>query len=74
MADNDVPGAWPIWAVGTRLAGFMKGITKHCYKQNIKTLGLMVSEKIVYVFPHYNPMGAICCHGNQSSDRPWPET
>ena len=18
-------------------------------------------------FPHYNPMGAICCHGNQSS-------
>ena len=19
-------------------------------------------------FPYYNPMGAICCHGNQSSD------
>ena len=19
-------------------------------------------------YPHYNPMGAICCHGNQSSD------
>ena len=19
-------------------------------------------------FPHYNPMGAICCHGHQSSD------
>ena len=19
-------------------------------------------------FPHFNPMGAICCHGNQSSD------
>ena len=19
-------------------------------------------------FPNYNPMGAICCHGNQSSD------
>ena len=19
-------------------------------------------------FPHYSPMGAICCHGNQSSD------
>ena len=19
-------------------------------------------------FPHYNPIGAICCHGNQSSD------
>ena len=22
----------------------------------------------VFTFPHYNPMGAICCHGNQSSD------
>ena len=22
-------------------------------------------------FPHYNPMGAICCHGNQSSDPTW---
>ena len=25
-------------------------------------------------FPHYNSMGAICCHGNQSSDPTWPET
>ena len=25
-------------------------------------------------FPHYNPMGAICCHGNQSSDQIWPKT
>ena len=25
-------------------------------------------------FPHYNPMGAICCHGNQSSDPIWPKT
>ena len=24
-------------------------------------------------FPHYNPMGAICCHGNQSSDPIWPK-
>ena len=23
------PGAWPIWAPGIRLAGFMKGVTKH---------------------------------------------
>ena len=51
MADNDAPGAWPIWVPGTRLAGFMKGITKHCWTQNIKALGLMVSEKIFYVFP-----------------------
>ena len=25
-------------------------------------------------FTHYNPMGAICCHGNQSSDPIWPKT
>ena len=25
-------------------------------------------------FPHYNPMGAICCNGNQSSDLIWPKT
>ena len=25
-------------------------------------------------FPHYNPMRAICCHGNQSSNPIWPKT
>ena len=25
-------------------------------------------------FLHYNPMGAICCHGNQSSDPILPKT
>ena len=25
-------------------------------------------------FPHYIPMGAIRCHGNQSSDSIWPKT
>ena len=25
-------------------------------------------------FPHYNSMGSICCHGNQSSDPIWPKT
>ena len=24
--------------------------------------------------PHYNPMGAICCHGNQSSNPIWSKT
>ena len=24
--------------------------------------------------PHYNIMGAICCHGHQSSDPIWPKT
>ena len=25
-------------------------------------------------FPHYNPMGAVGCHGNQSSNTIWPKT
>ena len=25
-------------------------------------------------FPHYNPMGPICCHGNQSSNPTWSKT
>ena len=25
-------------------------------------------------FPHYNPTGAICCHGNQGSDPILPKT
>ena len=25
-------------------------------------------------FPHYKPMGAIGCHGHQSSDQIWPKT
>ena len=53
MADNDVPGAWPIWTPGLRLAGIIKGLTKHCFTQNIKVLGLMVSEKKIFftLFP-----------------------
>ena len=46
MADNDAPGARQIWTPGSRLAGIIKGLNKHCFTQNIKALGLMVSEKI----------------------------
>ena len=45
MADNEAPAAWPIWTPGSRLAGIIKGLTKHCFTQNTKALGLMVSEK-----------------------------
>ena len=50
MADNDAPGAWPILTPGSQLAGIIKGLTKHCFTQNIKALGLMVSEKIFFTF------------------------
>ena len=45
MADNDAPCAWPIWTQGSRLVGIIKGLTKHCFIQNMKALGLMLSEK-----------------------------
>ena len=56
MADNDAPRAWPIWTPGSRLAGIIKGLTKHCFAQNIKALGLMVSETKIFVtfFPIIN--------------------
>ena len=51
MADNNGPRAGPVWTPGARLAGFIKTTTIHCYTQNMKALGLVVSEKIFYVFP-----------------------
>ena len=30
--------------------------------------------KIFLCFSHCKSMGAICCHGNQSSDPTWPKT
>ena len=46
------PWAGPFLTPGAQLAGFIKRTTTHCYIQNIKALGLVVSEReIFYVFP-----------------------
>ena len=59
MADNDAPGARPIWTPGSRLAGIIKGLVKHCFTQNIKALGLMVGEKKIFLrFSYYKSMEA----------------
>ena len=72
---HDTPGAGPVWTPGAWLAGFIKRTTRHCYTQNMKALGLVVSEKKIFLcFSHCKSMGAICCHGNQSSDPTWPKT
>ena len=56
MVDNDMPGVWPIWTPGAPLAGFIKRITIYCYKQNMKALGLVVSEKKIFLcFTHDAP-------------------
>ena len=50
---HDAPGAGPVWTPWARLAGFMKRTTRHCYTQNMKALGLVISENknFFYVFP-----------------------
>ena len=45
-----------IWSPGAWLAGFIKGITKHCYIKNIKDLGLMVSEMKFLCSSYYKSM------------------
>ena len=60
MANNDAFRAWPIWTPGSRLAGIIKGLPKHCFTQNIKVLGLMLSEKKIFfnLFSYYKSMEA----------------
>ena len=45
---DDMRGAWPVWTPGAPLVGFIKRNTIHCYKQNMKALGLVVSEKKIF--------------------------
>ena len=42
MADIDAPGVW--------LAGYIKGTTKHCYIQNIESLGLVLWRRSFFIF------------------------
>ena len=46
---HDAHGVGPVWTPGARLAGFIKRITIHCYTQNMKALGLVVSEKKIFL-------------------------
>ena len=49
---HDTPGVGPAWTPGAWLAGFLAGFIKrttlHCYTQNMKALGLVVSEKRIF--------------------------
>ena len=72
---HDAPRVGPVWTPGAWLARFIKRTTIHCYTQNMKALGRVVLEKKIFLcFSHCKSMGAICCHGNQSSNPTWPKT
>ena len=47
---HDTPGAGPVWTPAARLAGFIKRTTIHRYTQEMKALGLVVSEKKIFFF------------------------
>ena len=59
---HDDPGAGPVWTPGARLAefiaGFIKRTTIHCYTQNMKSLGFVVSEKKIFKVFSYDAPGA----------------
>ena len=57
MFFHDAPRTCPVWTPGAWLAGFIKWTTIHCYRQNMKALGLVVSEKIFLCFSHCKSMG-----------------
>ena len=60
-----------IWTPGARLAGFIKRNTIYCLKQNMKALGLVVSEKKIFFlnFPHDPPgQGPYGPHGHGWQD------
>ena len=50
--------AGPVWTPGARLAGFIKRNTIYGYKQNMKVLGLVVSEKMIFLCFAHDPPGA----------------
>ena len=47
---HDAPGVGFIRTQGAQLAGFMKRTTRHCYTQNMIAVGLVVSEKKIFMF------------------------
>ena len=47
-----------MWTTGAQLAGFIKRNTIYCYTRNMKALGLVVSEKKIFLCSTHDPPGA----------------
>ena len=61
----------PIWPNFELVRDVMNVLLTCKYEEDpIKNEG----ARVLTTFPHYNPMGAIRCHGHQSSDPIWPNT
>ena len=61
----------PIWPNLEHVRDVMDVLVTCKYEEDpIKNEG----ARVLTTFPHYNPMGAIRCHGHQSSGPIWPKT
>ena len=57
----------PIWPNLELVRDVIGGLVSSKYEGDpIKNEG----ARVLTTLPHYNPMGAICCHGNPSKDLP----
>ena len=65
------PVLGPIWPNFELVRDVMNVLVTCKYEEDlIKNEG----ARVFTTFPHYKPMGAIRCHGHQSSDSIWPKT
>ena len=69
------PGVGPLWTPGVQLAGFIKRNIIYCYKQNMKALSLVVSEKKIFLcFTHDPPpQGGACMNPRGTVGRIYKE-
>ena len=65
---HDDPRAWPVWIYEGDHYTLL-----HTKYESSGPCGFG-EEDFFYVFSHCKSMGAICCHGNQSSDPTWLKT
>ena len=60
-----------IWSTFELVRDFIVVLITCKYEEDpIKNEG----DRVLTRFPHYNPIGAISCQGNQSSNSIWPKT
>ena len=73
---SDAQGQLTQSVVGSgRISNSSKFLCMSSLPASMKRIRSKTAEKMWRCrFPHYNPMGAMCCHGNQSSDLIWPKT
>ena len=67
MADNDAPGAWPVWTPGGTVGRIYKKDHYTLLHKKYESSGPCgFGEDFFLCFSHYKSMGAVCCHVNHN--------